>query len=147
VASASDHIALANRNQEALSYLLVEHARFPEWITTIAFYKALHVVDAMLEEDEAPMPNDHKRRAAILKSDPRYDNVYRHYHVLSNASSIARYLSDLRHTEFRSFADFLKADQVPATIVRHRLHQLEESAIKLMPKNSKALVRAHAAAH
>lgn len=142
MASASDHIALANRNQEALTHLLVEHKRFSEWITSIAFYKALHVIDAMLDEDDSPMPHDHRRRAEILKSDPRFDNVYKHYHALWNASCIARYMSDLKHVEFRTFADYLPPDDVPSQMVRHRLHQVEESALKFMPKSGKVLIRA-----
>ena len=88
------------------------------------------------------MPNDHRRRSEILKSDTRYDSVYRHYHALWNASCIARYLSDLKHTEYRTYADFLKPSDVPAQMVNHRLHQVEESALKLMPKHGAALVRA-----
>jgi hypothetical protein len=142
VARTSDHIALANRNQDALGFLLGEHTRFPEWITSIAFYKALHVVDAMLDNDGAPVPHDHRSRARILKSDRRYSNVYKHYHALWNASSVARYLTELGGKDYKAFADFLAADRVRADMVNHRLHQVEESALKLLGKAGAGLLRA-----
>lgn len=142
MASASDHVTLANRNQEALTHLLATHRQFPEWITVIAFYKALHVIDAMLEEDEAPTPNDHKRRAEILRSNTRYDAVWDHYRPLCSAASVARYMGEEKGKEFTRFADYLSADDVVAKIVRHRLHQVEAAALRLMPAAGARLVRA-----
>jgi hypothetical protein len=48
MASPAEHIALANRCHHTLYYLLSEPAEHSEWIATIAYYKALHVVEAVL---------------------------------------------------------------------------------------------------
>ena len=47
MATEADHIALANKNHEVLLYLLKDAARFPEWITVAAFYKAVQIVEAV----------------------------------------------------------------------------------------------------
>lgn len=39
------HIRLANRNQAVIDSLLPRVDEFSEWVTTTAFYKALHVID------------------------------------------------------------------------------------------------------
>jgi hypothetical protein len=142
VASAADHIELANRNQEVLEYLMKEPGRFPEWITSVAFYKALHVVDAVLDEVGENAPTDHRMRADKLKGQRRFTHIYENYRPLSNASSVARYLSDLHGKEYRRFTDFLSPERVVSEMVRHRLHQVEESCAKLLGPHWKVLKRA-----
>jgi hypothetical protein len=50
------HIALANRNQATLEYLLLDAPRCSEWIAAVAFYKSLHVVEAIFAR-ESPAPD------------------------------------------------------------------------------------------
>jgi hypothetical protein len=141
VASASDHLALANRNQEALDFLLTRYDRFPEWITSIAFYKALHVVDALLDHDGAPTPSDHSSRRQILQRANRYKTLFLHYDALCIASSVARYLASVKGKQYRSFVDYLTPDRVLTEMLNHRLHSVEESAVKLMGEAGRALAR------
>ncbi len=61
-----DHIALANVNHAALNHLLEDYARFPEWISTVAFYKAVQVVEAVFAASLGMHSNDHKGRRANL---------------------------------------------------------------------------------
>lgn len=115
-----------------MEFLLPEVSRFPEWVTSVAFYKALHVVDsAIASQGDAP-PSDHRAREMLLKKDPEYQQIWKHYRPLWSASSVARYLSDLDGGDFRSFTDFLRPDQVVSQMIRHRLHQVEESAIRML---------------
>lgn len=43
----ADHIALANKNHDVLQHLMQDPERFPEWIVTTAFYKAVQLVEAV----------------------------------------------------------------------------------------------------
>ena len=131
MASESDHVTLANKNHDTLVYLLDKPQQFSEWITTIAFYKAVHIVEAVFSRD----PNikhchDHGSRNGRLSADHRYRQIYKHYRPLWQASTIARYLSDNEsNTQYRSFSDYLKPDQVIPEIVKHRLRSIEQSAV------------------
>jgi hypothetical protein len=134
VARASDHLHLANRNQEALDFLIREDARFPEWVATVAFYKAVHVVESVFVVQGIEASTDHWERLNQLKRDRRFAKMHEHFRPLFNASLIARYLSDVDGTGFKTFVDYIPADQVKAKLVRHRLHQLEESGVKFLTR-------------
>jgi len=144
VAKASDHIQLANRNQEALAFLLEADSRFPEWVTTVAFYKAVHVVEAVFVANDLEASTEHRDRLRKLKFDRRFGKIYEHFRPLFNASLIARYLIDPegRSKTYRTFSDYLPAAKVSAEMVRHRLHQVEEFAVKFLGADGPRLVRA-----
>lgn len=142
VAKASDHIHLANRNQEALDFLIGAEPRFPEWTATVAFYKGVHIVEAVFAVQCIEASTDHWERLHKLKSNRRFEKMHEHFRPMFNVSLIARYLTDLGGKGYRTFADYLPADQVKPKIVRHRLHQLEESAVKFLNKEAENLTRA-----
>lgn len=121
------HLALANHNQELLAELIPKIDKFPDWVATVAFYKALHVVEAVFAS-ETPVRHgvDHPNRERCLKADKRYTHIYRHYRPLYAASMVARYMQD-GHT---SFADYMNPQTVIQTLLNHDLHQLETSAKK-----------------
>ena len=73
------HIALANRNQKTLDHLKDDVKKNAEWIVTVAFYKALHIVEAIFFHSEA-VPGtgrrhvqDHGERDFLLKSGVRFE--------------------------------------------------------------------------
>jgi hypothetical protein len=69
----AEHLAVAKRNQNLIDHLLPDIGRFGEWITVIAFYKALHVVEAVFFRDHpATHGRNHETREHLLKTTPRY---------------------------------------------------------------------------
>jgi len=133
--SDSEHLAVAERNQELINHLLPEIKRFGEWITVIAFYRALHIVEAVFFRDH---PNkhghNHEGRENILKKTKRYQHIYKNYRVLWAASTVARYLED--HTcgkTYASFNDYLSPADVQGLILNHYLKQVEKSAAAYLP--------------
>lgn len=134
MAQVEDHIGLANRNQDALAALLACDGEHPEWVTTIAFYKALQLVDACLVTLGSGAPTDHGERSRFMRSEPRLDHISTHYWVLKNASSIARYLTGSKGSPYRSFSDYLGPGEAERKMVRHRLVQIEKSALKILRK-------------
>ncbi|MFH1023462.1 MAG: hypothetical protein V1809_08730 [Planctomycetota bacterium] len=130
------HIALAARNQKTIDYLLNDISAHSEWITTIAFYRALHIVEALFSKDpRARHGTSHERRDHLLKSDKRYSHIYKHYRPLWAASVVARYLEDRVHT-YGCFSEYLTPEQIKTEILGHRLCQIEKSAKKLLPSLS-----------
>jgi hypothetical protein len=130
------HLALANHNQDLLDRLVVEIDAFPDWVATVAFYKALHVVEAVFAcENPARHGADYVNRERILKSSPKYEHIYRHYRVLYSASMVARYMQD----NLTDFATYLAPHRVIDELLKHRLHEVEKSAAKRL-KNPSQLV-------
>ena len=123
------HLSLANHNQDLLDKLVAEVENFPDWTATVAFYKALHVVEAAFAcENPARHGTDHPSRERVLKSDVKYAHIYRNYRVLYSASLVARYMQD-NQTDFTSY---LTPRQVIDVLLKHRLHEVEKSASKKM---------------
>ncbi|MEX2286504.1 MAG: hypothetical protein WD648_05390 [Planctomycetaceae bacterium] len=93
MATPADHIALANRNHDALCLLLPHAETCPEWIATIAFYKAVHIVEAVFAIVLSEHSHSHDDRIDRLKR-PQFEILFIDYRPLYAASVIARYLED-----------------------------------------------------
>ena len=133
-----DHLALAAHNQHAIDFLLTGGDEFPDWVTTVAFYKAVHLIEALIDRDYGIHGIDHTQRGRILKGENRYTNLYRHYNALKEASSIARYLAESEGgRSYRQFTDYLTMDQVKSEILAGRLKSIEKSISGLKPPKRK----------
>jgi hypothetical protein len=133
-----DHIALANRNHTTLAALvkfddIENHA---EWITTIAFYKALHVVEAVFAHSFHEHGTGHEDRLFRLKAVD--ENLHKHYRALWSASTIARYLYDHGEgTAYRTFSDFIPPGNVFDAVVLGRLRPIEELAVSRLSERGR----------
>lgn len=126
-----EHLAIAKRNEATLAYLLEKVREHSEWVATVAFYTALHYVEAVFFHDlNGTHGHNHESRDRLLKCTKRYENIYRHYRPLWEASVVARYMQ--RDGETRLFSKYLSPDKVEEQLVRHRLHQLRKSAERLL---------------
>ena len=135
MSSAESHIALANKNQAVLRHLSSDLDSYSEWVATVAFYKALHIVESVFVEIGVGNASDHGDRLKKLKAGRRFDHIFKHYRPMWVASTVARYLEDPSdQTPYSSFQDYLRPEQVMKDIVCHRLRQVEKSALKLCPK-------------
>ena len=67
MANEASHIALANRNHDALGALLNASDEHPEWVATIAFYKALQIVEAAFATAGHGHGHGHSKRLVILQ--------------------------------------------------------------------------------
>jgi len=137
---ADDHLDLANRTHASLECLIVGGMAHAPWIATLSFYKALHVVEALFASTGVKRSTSHEDRDKQLRQN-RFKHVFQNYRALATASAIARYLSDRNGTAFRRFEDFLDAQGVLTHLVHHRLHQVEESATKMMGATNVTLLR------
>jgi hypothetical protein len=123
-------------------FLVRDHANFPEWITTIAFYKAVQIVEAVCVEVRGRGCNGHESRLRILELPPFNKTcIFKHHRSLWNESSIARYLSDRdSHATYATYADRIPPKDIVEKIIRRRLVPLEDAAVGLMGEESKNLL-------
>lgn len=126
------YLAAAQRDQKVIDYLLGGPADFSEWITTIAFYKALHLVEALFAHDGKWHKKSHVSRESLLKATTRYSHIYEHYRPLWNASMVARYLLGES-----IFSNYLSPEKVRSELLNHRLTKIEKSVFKLIQPTSK----------
>ena len=134
--SKAAHVAAAKRNQATIDYLLVGSDEHLPWVVTVAFYKALDVVEAVFAADQkGPVQHtdDHKIRNQVLKTTNRYQQLWRMYRPLWEASLIARYLrTDDNAPAYTDFAQYMNRSQIEQRLLGHYLAQIESSAAKLM---------------
>lgn len=84
----ADHLELANRNHDTLLYLVQGEKRHSEWIATVAFYKAVHIVEAVFHTHAGKHSNGHDTRIDRLKH-PDYEEIFKAYRPLYAASLVA----------------------------------------------------------
>ncbi len=118
-----DHLQCANRTQKTILHLLADKAVHSPWIAVTAFYKALHIVEAVFATSGTHSPN-HFERACKLK-ERKFQKIAEHYFPLERAGVNARYLA-----EHGTFDAYMTPDQVIAELLKHHLRQVEVSAKK-----------------
>ena len=97
MASQQDHLAQAARNEATIKFLMQDKESHGGWIATVAFYTALHYIEAVFLSLAAGLHNhDHGARFKMLKSlagkNSDFGLIYKRYRILFAASCIARYL-------------------------------------------------------
>ena len=130
MACESVHIQVANRNQRSINHLCKHREEHSPWIVTVAFYKALHIVEAVFANDSSiGHTSDHPTRFLKLRTTRKYEHIYRHYSKLSRASNVARYLEDgTNGTDVSCFDEYLSPDKVTTKFLFDHLKQIENSA-------------------
>jgi hypothetical protein len=132
------HLGVANENHSTIAFLLQDPDSHLAWVGTIAFYKALHVVEAALDVGFSKHLTDHTSRLRYLAQENRLKKVYQHFHPLYAMSQKARYLSNCE-AGFR-FADHISSKQMIDTYLKHHLHQVEQASLKLMSNGERLLL-------
>lgn len=134
MSSEADHISLANRNHALLLHLLTNGA-YDDWAITVAFYKAIHVVEAVFANDRNFHSTSHFDRENQLKL-PKFKHISRDFSHLSTLSRIARYLGD-QAGHVKSFSDVADAAKV-RHIIKTRLYGVEQKSLHLLSPAGKA---------
>jgi hypothetical protein len=135
------HVSIANRNEATIRYLLQDKNSHAEWIATVAFYRALHIAEAMLAT-KGRHTQDHGDRHDELKRS--YPALWHSYRLLWAMSMIARYMREPGDARpgmgFGSFSDYLGGRDVEDVVIRDCLRPFEQQAkLKLAGPSAKAL--------
>lgn len=144
----AEHIALANRNQGVLDLLLQYPTISAEWVAVVAFYKALHVVEAIFSRDQRiSHTHNHHVRLETLKNERRYQLLFPPYRALWTAGLVARYLEAQIPAgtgsvqRFSRFDDYLPAANLRPDLLDRFLHPFEGLAFQLLSPSGGGLVR------
>jgi hypothetical protein len=121
MASSQSHIDQWKHNR---AFLATIAPAYPDWLVTVAFYVALHAVDALLAHDKVSGVTSHDGRNRTLMNTNRYAQIWKHYQTLYDLSRTVRYLA--------APAKWIPADQVDAQVLRRNLYPIERSVEKLM---------------
>lgn len=83
-------------NKEMLNALFdMNISAHRNWIVTMSFYMALHVIEAKLHKERGTHSHDHKERARLIDETGLFSNKVRQkYKQLESYSKIARYEKD-----------------------------------------------------
>lgn len=141
MAAEADHIKLANRNDAALKLLMASPSH-PEWVVTIAFYKAVHIVEAVFDHTKGWHSTSHDQRLNSLKSLTVFKPIFKPFRSLYGLSRIARYLVDSSGRGYGSFADAMPDSDVDAKVVQGFLKTVENNSLAMLSSSAQtALTR------
>jgi hypothetical protein len=129
MASEADHIELANTNQNLIDHLIGENS-FHDWLTTVAFYKAVHVVEAVFDNHLHKHSHSHADREDRLKRTTRFELVFKNYLHLLNESRTFRYLLGPPGR--------LTIETVKSRLIYKRLYAVEQNALQFLSDSGKA---------
>ena len=141
------HISIAVHNQRLIDHLLEHKEDYPDWLTTVAFYKAVHIVEAVFYSDDTINHcYSHEERDRILKETNTYRQIYKFYRPLKAASMVARYLEPpSRGQDIRNFSEYLSPGKVVDEILNKCLREIEKSASRnFLSKEAKDMLNSQA---
>ena len=128
MASEAQHIELANSNQKLIDRLINENA-FHDWLTTVAFYKAVHVVEAVFANHLQRHSCSHADREHRLKRVPQFSQISRDYSHLLTESRNFRYL-------LQSPGRFT-IETVKSKLIYKRLYGVEQQSLQFLSETAR----------
>ncbi|MGW8257967.1 MAG: hypothetical protein ACWGMZ_10815 [Thermoguttaceae bacterium] len=131
MASEIDHIKLANSNQKLIEHLIVQNL-FHDWLATVAFYKAVHVVEAVFANNLHCHSHSHADREMKLTRTARFKAVFKNYKHLQNESRNFRYLI-FPNTR-------LTIDDVKSKLIYKRLYGVEQHSLQFLSQQAVQLL-------
>jgi hypothetical protein len=133
MASEIEHIKLASSNQKLIDHLIKENS-FPDWLATVAFYKAVHVVEAVFASHLDRHSNSHAQREDRLKRTAQFKGIFTNYsHLLTEARTFRYLLSPPSR---------LTIETVKSKLIYKRLYAVEQNSLQFLSTTGKeALVK------
>jgi hypothetical protein len=108
MATEAAHLSKAESNQRFLDTISDE---FADWLAIVAFYKAVHLVEAMFARQGAPSHSHFHRNQRLKRHFPM---IWKHFRPLFDASKLVRY-SDHR----------ISAPEIRRELIAKRLRAVE----------------------
>ena len=97
---------------------------FPDWIVTVTFYAALHIVDALLASDTVRGITSHDARNRVLQTTNRYNFIWLRYGQLYMLSRTVRYLAEP--------TKWVSVEDIQSKVFPRYLYPIEQSVEKLL---------------
>lgn len=123
-----EHVAKWKHNRDFLATI---PDKYCDWTVTVAFYTAVHAVEAVFAKDSVQHEGSHKGRNQILKLRSRYHTVWRNFRPLWAASQVARYHCDTGPSP-DPYDGWISPEDVKMRFVQKNLGAVEALAIQLL---------------
>ena len=111
------------------AFLSTIQPAYPDWLVTVAFYVALHAVDALLTYDNVAGVTSHSARNETLLRTNKYLAVRKCYMPLYDLSQTVRYLADP--------TKWVPASEIEKNIINRLIYPIEKSVENLMKQDLK----------
>jgi hypothetical protein len=119
--SADQHKNKAARNRQFLDSIDIE--KYPDWVVVSAFYTAVQLIEKMRAEAGNGDSTSHEDRLDYVQHQLP-SNVHTAYHILQNASMLARYQA------MKDFFAQFQSESVREEIVGKRLAEIEKHSVE-----------------
>lgn len=86
-----DHLAQAQHNKGLLALLWKGSSTYPDWVVTVTFYVAVHLVEAYFDRKYSVHSPSHTERSRDFTSMVELKPIYGDYSELYNLSMESRY--------------------------------------------------------
>lgn len=120
MASSLDHLRQWQHNRD---FLAIIPGKYPDWVVTVAFYSALHVVDAVLSAYQVTTVS-HESRNLVLSKTNRYLKIRECYLPMYTLSRTIRYLANPQQ--------WVPSEKIETHIFERYLYPIEQSARGLL---------------
>ena len=122
-------------DNRAIALHLIQGEQSLAWAITLAFYSALHLVEASFARDGNHF-DSHTSRNNHFKHERSLQKIWRHYKPLYDHSLKARYLTDDERSAESLIKKHLGAKGVSEKVLGHHLRQVEKSVATILQKAS-----------
>lgn len=131
------HLEAFRKHIVVLDYLRRDVQLCSEWIAVVAFYAAVHLVEAIFAKSDFHS-SDHRTRLGRLKSDKKYKCLFHPFRHLKTASEIARYLGvgGGDSQAYQCFSDYMTPQDVESTLVKGHLATICRESKKFLSGES-----------
>jgi hypothetical protein len=85
------HQQQVEHNRQTVAYLQQAGDNYLDWVVTMLFYTALHLVDQVLYHTAQLHPRNHFQRHAAIANTPELTAIYQDYRELEHQSRRSRY--------------------------------------------------------
>lgn len=140
------HLSQAARNKITISYLRDGGDKHNGWAACVAFYTALHFIEAIFDYKYPGLhSSDHSERYKKLRlfatGDKDFELIFKRYNILRMAADVARYLAQTRDDkgrssktsrEFECFSQLIAPEEFDEKILNHCLKPIEDTVHSLM---------------
>jgi len=114
------HRQQADHNRAATDYLRLAGDEHLDWVATVTFYTALHIIDQALAHRVRLHPANHRERRLAIQRDPMLRPVFSDYAELEHQSRRARY-------------ECVRFNSTEISALQSRLDRIERHVMALLP--------------
>jgi hypothetical protein len=85
------HRTQVEHNRQAAIVLQQAPDPYLDWVVTMLFYTALHLIDQVLYQNSQLHPRNHRQRHTAIANEPMLASIYLDYRELEHQSRRSRY--------------------------------------------------------